>query len=279
MVNAGSGTTPTIMDGGLVAIADNADPMNIVVYRTTKKLKKGEKRKVCEQPVFGMGASATENSLMTAGRSLVVENNYGYQDPFGPNTGMVTEAGFARVDMNKKLTKCKLVWTNRDARAPSVVPKLSTEDRTDLRLHPPARRRGPGLLLDRDLVRDRQDPVVEVLGLGPVVQQQLRGPRARPRRQRLPRRHRRDREAQRRQLTGASQHHAGNDPHMEQTEPVARERRRLLDVRERIEELETRSASGGKDGYPDARGAKALVREQFRRTASERHPDSREPNA
>ena len=126
MVNAGSGTTPTIMDNGLVAIADNADPMNIVVYRTEKKLKKGEKRKVCQQPVFGMGASATENSLMTAGRSLVVENNYGYQDPFGPNTGMVTEAGFARVDMNKKLTGCKLVWTNRDARAPSVVPKLST---------------------------------------------------------------------------------------------------------------------------------------------------------
>jgi hypothetical protein len=115
------------MDGGLVAIADNADPMNIVVYRTKAKLRKGEKRKVCEQPVFGMGASATENSLMTAGRALVVENNYGYQDPFGPNTGMVTEAGFARVDMNRKRTGCKLVWTNRDARAPSVVPKLSTK--------------------------------------------------------------------------------------------------------------------------------------------------------
>ena len=32
-VNAGSGTTPTIMKGGYVAIADNADPMNVVVYR------------------------------------------------------------------------------------------------------------------------------------------------------------------------------------------------------------------------------------------------------
>ncbi len=104
MVNAGSGTTPTIMDGGLVAIADNGDPMNIVVYRTAKKLKKGEKRKVCEQPVFGMGTGATENSLMVSQRSIIVENNYGYQDPFGPNSGMVTEPGFARVDMNKKLT-------------------------------------------------------------------------------------------------------------------------------------------------------------------------------
>ena len=43
-VNAGSGTTPTIMDNGLVAITDNADPMNVVVYRNAKKLDKGEKR-------------------------------------------------------------------------------------------------------------------------------------------------------------------------------------------------------------------------------------------
>ena len=31
--DAGSGTTPTIMKGGYVAITDNADPMNVVVYR------------------------------------------------------------------------------------------------------------------------------------------------------------------------------------------------------------------------------------------------------
>jgi hypothetical protein len=126
-VDAGSGTTPTIMDGGLVAITDNADPMNVVVYRTEAKLKKGEKRKVCQQPIFGKGASATENSILGAGRSLVVENNYGYQDPFGANSGAVTEAGFARVDMNKKLDGCKLVWTNHDVRSPTVVPKLSTK--------------------------------------------------------------------------------------------------------------------------------------------------------
>jgi hypothetical protein len=125
-VNAGSGTTPTIMDNGYVAITDNADPMDIVVYRTAKNLH-GLKRKVCVQPVFGVGGSATENSLLTAGRSLIVENNYGYQDPFGPNTGAVTEPGFARVDLNKKGDNCKLVWTNTDARAPTVVPKLSTK--------------------------------------------------------------------------------------------------------------------------------------------------------
>jgi hypothetical protein len=126
-VNAGSGTTPTIMTGGYVAITDNADPMDVVVFRTGVKLRAGEKRRVCTQPVFGMGASATENSLLTADRSLIVENNYGYQDPFGLNSGAVTEPGFARVDLNKKGDGCKLKWTNTDARAPSVVPKLSTK--------------------------------------------------------------------------------------------------------------------------------------------------------
>src|SRR5207248_674460 len=83
-VDAGTGTTPTVMKGGYVAITDNADPMNVVVYRRAKRLAKGQKRTVCAVPVFDRGASATENSLITAGRSLFVENNYGYQDPFGP---------------------------------------------------------------------------------------------------------------------------------------------------------------------------------------------------
>ncbi len=127
-VNAGSGTTPTLMDSGYVAITDNADPMNVVVYRTARRLAKGEKRVVCKQPVFGAGASATENSLITAGRSLIVENNYGYQDPFDPLVaGALTEPGFARVDVNKRGTGCKLKWTNSDARAPTAVPKLSTK--------------------------------------------------------------------------------------------------------------------------------------------------------
>ncbi len=127
-VNAGSGTTPTIMDNDLVSITDNADPMNVVVYRRGKNLDKGEKRVVCKEPIFSKGASATENSIITAGRSLIVENNYGYQDPFGPNSGAVTEPGFVRVDVNKKLTDCKTVWTNTEVRAPTVVPKLSTKN-------------------------------------------------------------------------------------------------------------------------------------------------------
>jgi hypothetical protein len=124
--DAGSGTTPTIMRGGYVAITDNADPMNVVVYRKAKRLRRGRRRVVCQVPVFDKGASATENSLITAGRSLFVENNYGYQDPFGPRSGAVTTPGFARVDVRRRGKGCRRVWTNRTERAPSVVPKLST---------------------------------------------------------------------------------------------------------------------------------------------------------
>jgi outer membrane protein assembly factor BamB len=121
--DAGSGTTPTIMRGGRVAITDNADPMNVVVYRTAKRLHE-RRRVVCRVPVFDRGASATENSLITAGRSLFVENNYGYQDPFGPRSGALSQPGFARVDVRRH--GCRTVWTNRAERAPSVVSKLST---------------------------------------------------------------------------------------------------------------------------------------------------------
>jgi hypothetical protein len=127
-VDAGSGTTPTIMRGGYVAITDNADPMDVVVYRTAIRLKKGQRRVVCQVPVFGKGASATENSLIGSGRSLIAENNYGYQDPFTVSlTTALTTPGFARVDIDKKGSGCRRVWTNTTDAAPTVVPKLSTK--------------------------------------------------------------------------------------------------------------------------------------------------------
>jgi hypothetical protein len=114
--DAGSGTTPTLMSGGYVAITDNADPMNVVVYRRSTG------RVACRVPVFEKGASATENSLMASRTALFVENNYGYQDPFGPNSGALTTPGFARVDVKP----CRKAWETHTERAPSVVPKLST---------------------------------------------------------------------------------------------------------------------------------------------------------
>jgi hypothetical protein len=126
-VDAGSGTTPTIMKGGYVAITDNADPMNVVVYRTAVHLKRGQRRRVCQVPVFDQGGSATENSLLTNNRSLYVENNYGYRDPFGPNGGAVTAPGFARVDVRRGGRGCRKVWETMVERGSSVVPKLSTK--------------------------------------------------------------------------------------------------------------------------------------------------------
>ncbi len=58
----------------------------------------------------------------------MVENNYGYVDPFDPtNTGKITEPGFARVVVKKNGSGCKLAWTNTEVRGSSVVPKLSTK--------------------------------------------------------------------------------------------------------------------------------------------------------
>ena len=118
-VDAGSGTTPTIMTGGLVAITDNADPMNVVVYKTTTGAK------TCSIPVFSKGASATENSLVGAGGMLIVENNYGYESPNSVSAGRMTQPGFVRVNVSSDGKSCTKAWANTEERAPSVVAKLS----------------------------------------------------------------------------------------------------------------------------------------------------------
>jgi hypothetical protein len=123
-VDAGTGTTPTVMAGGYVNVTDNADPMDVVVYRTAVHPRRP--RLVCKVPVFERGASDTENSLIAAGRSIVVENNYGYTGPTTTANGGVTSPGFARVDINRNGRGCHTVWTNTTDAAPTVVSKLST---------------------------------------------------------------------------------------------------------------------------------------------------------
>jgi len=122
--NAGSGTTPTILRGGYVAITDNADPMNVVVYRTASPLPPARTRVACEVPVFSAGASATENSLIGTGSSLIVENNAGYYVTTTYNGG-VTSPGVTRIDVDAD--GCHVVWTNTTERVPSVVSKVSTK--------------------------------------------------------------------------------------------------------------------------------------------------------
>jgi hypothetical protein len=135
-VDDGTGTTPTVMPGGYVNITDNADPMDLVVYRTAVRpaqrvRRHGRVRKVrlprlvCRVPVFSHGAGDTENSLIAAGRSMIVENNYGYTGPTAVENGGVTTPGFARVDINRNGRGCHRVWTNTTDAAPTVVSKLS----------------------------------------------------------------------------------------------------------------------------------------------------------
>jgi hypothetical protein len=118
----GSGTTPNLMGAKYVAITDNADPMDVVVYRRAKRVTGS--RVVCTVPVFGAGSSSTDNSLIGTGRSIIVENNYGYTGPAATFNGASTTPGIERVDINREGTGCTPVWYSAE-RAPSAVPKLS----------------------------------------------------------------------------------------------------------------------------------------------------------
>ena len=106
-----------------MAITDNADPMNIVVYRRGADVS-GE-REVCSVPVFEQGASATDNSLIAVDRALVVTNNYGYEGPVKTIAGSVTAPGIDRVDIDADGNGCQVVWQNRTERSPSAVAKAS----------------------------------------------------------------------------------------------------------------------------------------------------------
>lgn len=128
-VDEGSGSTPTLMGSNLVSITDNADPMDIVVYR------RDTGAVVCQQPVFDTPAfklpagspstyaSDTENSLIGTATQVVVENNYGYSGPSATSGGSVTYPGLERVDVNPR-GGCTVRWISMQ-RAPSVVAKLS----------------------------------------------------------------------------------------------------------------------------------------------------------
>jgi hypothetical protein len=121
-IGAGSGTTPTLLGRRWVAIADNAEHMGVLIFRRERGFT--GRRLVCRQPVFEPGRGATENSLIGVGRSVLVENNYGYSSPWVTLGSGTTEPGFARVDLDRDGRGCRLVWES-DVRAPSVVPKLS----------------------------------------------------------------------------------------------------------------------------------------------------------
>lgn len=112
----GSGTTPTLLEDGIVVITDNAEPrMNVVALDST------DGSTICTVPVLDAGASATENSLVSLGDAVVVENNHGY-GLVRSTLGRASAPGLARVDVARD--GCRLAWTS-DELAPSSVPKAS----------------------------------------------------------------------------------------------------------------------------------------------------------
>jgi hypothetical protein len=124
-INQGSGTTPTLLGDDYVAIADNAEPrMNVLVYKRTG----GEgQRAVCKTPVFAPGQSATENTLIGYGNSLVVENNAGYDIFRTMRRGKTSSPGIARIDLRPDGSGCDVVWESQEI-SQTTVPKLSTSN-------------------------------------------------------------------------------------------------------------------------------------------------------
>ena len=89
-LNAGSGTTPTLVDDRFVAIVDNApEHVNLNVFRQE------DGTLVSKLPLFEAGAGAVENSVVAYRDHLLVGNTYGFVDPFVENP---TPGGIARFD-------------------------------------------------------------------------------------------------------------------------------------------------------------------------------------
>jgi hypothetical protein len=145
-LSQGSGTTPTLIGKDLVAITDNADPRMHVISYDRRRGVTGP-RKVCSAAVFTKGASATENSLVAAGRSVVAENNYGYENPSTTTLGRSTTPGVAKVGVGRR--NCGVQWTSKVI-APTSVPKGVAGVRAGLRLRQARRPAGRPVVLHRD---------------------------------------------------------------------------------------------------------------------------------
>lgn len=120
-LNAGSGTTPTLMDDRFVAICDNAvNQVNLCIYRQDN----GEL--VSKLPLFENDGSAVENSAVAYNDTYVVGNTYGYTDPFQVNA---TPGGLMRFDYNESLQRFEKVenWPESGIYdCKTATPKLST---------------------------------------------------------------------------------------------------------------------------------------------------------
>lgn len=123
-IDQGSGTTPTLLGDEWVAIADNAEPrLNVLIYRRRPEVA-NDRRLACKIALFDAGASATDNSFIGIGRSLVIENNAGYDIFPTMMFGKTSVGGVARVDLDESGEGCRVVWESKEI-SQTTVPKLS----------------------------------------------------------------------------------------------------------------------------------------------------------
>ena len=98
-INQGSGTTPTLIGDRYITFADNADPRINIVVLHRGRVEAGKSREICKIPVFAEGASATDNSMIGWGRSIILENNFGYTNGFTQKDWGAIRGGIVRVDI------------------------------------------------------------------------------------------------------------------------------------------------------------------------------------
>ena len=94
-LSQGSGTTPTLLPDGLVAITDNAEPRMHVLF-----LRRDTGEEVCQAPVFEDDASATDNSLVAVGPAASSSRTTTATTARSARSSASAPApGFARVDV------------------------------------------------------------------------------------------------------------------------------------------------------------------------------------
>ena len=116
----GSGTSPTLIGDDLISIADDGSPRtHIMVYKRGRTVE--GPREICKEPIFEPGKSATENSLVAYGNTLIVQNDFGHD--YNGNA-LETAPGVTRVDVNRTRDGCATIWES-DMQSQSL-PRLST---------------------------------------------------------------------------------------------------------------------------------------------------------
>jgi hypothetical protein len=130
----GSGSSPTIFNMNnrrFVTIADNAKYMNVNVYRTEATLGSGEQRLFAQVTPFGQNALVSdENSLIVAANAdgssidIYAENNYGNDSITSTLGSLITQPGFARMNLTPAGV-FTVASVNNTISVPSIVSKVS----------------------------------------------------------------------------------------------------------------------------------------------------------